>query len=555
MKIIAVLQADLDSTSLGTRSRLAENFGGTSILRQTVQRAAAVPGLDAVVILSPREQFDRCAAMLEGCRVELHRHDALPSPWAGLVRSARKWSLDAWRGGLGGTTVFDEYTDPRLLAGVLDVVPADLVLSIPSAAPLFDPHLAARMIDHRRAVGDDARLIFTTAPPGVAGLLFDAALVRELAQSGAPVGWLFSYQPDAPRKDLVFLDACLEIPVELRGTWGRLLADTHRSVQRLTAVAANLEGERSPQASDTVARAIGLALTRHHQTHLDPLPHEVEIELTTDDPYPDAVLRPRGPRTAARGPIDVSIIRRIARQLAEFDDSLVVLGGFGEPLRHPRFPEVLAALRESGVYGLAVRTAAADLTDGHVEALLDHGVDVLNVLLDAWTPDLYGQLQSPRDPARASLEAVRRKMERVEERKRARGLPRPILVPEFTKSHLNVHEMEAFHDGWFRHLGASCITGCSDFGGALPDMSVINMAPPRREPCRRIRSRCLVLADGRVVMCDQDPLGLNPVGDLHKSSLHEIWTGVEFTNLRAAHREQRFDVNPLCARCRESHRP
>lgn len=546
MKTIAALQADLDVTPLGTRSRLAEELHGLSILRRTVERVRAVPDISAVVVLCPEAQFERCAALLEGVQVELHRHAAPPAPWANLVRSARKWSLHAWRGGIGGTTVFDEYCDPRLLSGLLQVVPADQVLSVPPAAPWFDPQLARRMMEHRLKVKDDARLAFTTAPPGVAGLLLDASLIRELAEQGAPVGWLFSYQPDAPRKDMIFLDACVEIPPELRYVSERLISDT------LSATAVLRDCVHDENLS---AREIGQFLASRAGTHVDPLPHEAEIELTTDDPYPDAVLRPRGSRIPARGPIDVATVRRIAREIAEFDNALVVLGGFGEPLRHPKFGELLGALRESGVYGMAVRTAGVDLTDERIETLLDYGVDVLTVMLDAWSPDLYGQLQSPRDPARASLEAVRRRMERVEERKRARGLATPIVVPEFTKSKLNVAEMEAFHDGWLRRLGASCITGYSDFGGALTDLGVMNMAPPKRFPCRRIQSRCVVLADGRVTMCDQDTQGTHTVGDLKMQSLKEIWSGTTMTTLRTAHRDGRFDQNPLCMHCRDWHRP
>ena len=38
MKVIAVLQADLEVTPLGTRSRLADVLAGVPILRRTVER-------------------------------------------------------------------------------------------------------------------------------------------------------------------------------------------------------------------------------------------------------------------------------------------------------------------------------------------------------------------------------------------------------------------------------------------------------------------------------------------------------------------------------------
>ena len=46
MKVIAALQVDLETTPIGTRSRLADDIGGTPILRRTVERIRrAVRGL------------------------------------------------------------------------------------------------------------------------------------------------------------------------------------------------------------------------------------------------------------------------------------------------------------------------------------------------------------------------------------------------------------------------------------------------------------------------------------------------------------------------------
>ena len=115
--------------------------------------------------------------------------------------------------------------------------------------------------------------------------------------------------------------------------------------------------------------------------------------------------------------------------------------------------------------------------------------------------------------------------------------------------------MDEFYDGWIRRNGAATISGYSHFAGQCEDRSVINMAPPTRHGCRRIQTRCMVLADGRVVSCDQDLRGVRTVGSLHEQSLEEIWTGPAFERIREAHRNGRFDCDALCAACNEWHRP
>lgn len=553
MNVIATIQVDLDTTALGTKSRLAETLAGTTILRRTVEHVSAAKNINRTYVLCPAAQRERCVALLDGTGAAVHSFDAPPPTWQSLVRIARKWSLDAWRGGIGGSTSFDEYTDPRLIAGLLEKVEADAVVNIPAAAPLFDPAVADRMIEHHRDNSDASFLTFTQAPPGLTGVVLRTSLVREIATSGIPVGWVLSYKPDSPQKDLYLQDCCYEVPSELRYATGRLIVDTERALRTVSDI---LTDHPDPDAS-----TVGRWLIERERSAVEPFPREVEIELTTDDPYPSTLLRPRGPRVPKRGPIDPAMVQRIVEELvAHDDDALVVLGGFGDPLRHPQFAEILERIRSvrhdaRGLFGLAVRTAAVDLNDDHIDALVANRVDVLDVMLDAWTPELYARLQSPDDPSAADLSAVLRRLDRLAQHSRQRESPAPVVVPEMTKTSDNVHELDDFHDGWLRRQGAVSITGYSHCGGQCEDRSVINMAPSPREACRRIRSRCLVLADGRVTTCDQDFRGLHTVGSLAEQTLGVIWRGAVLNRIRDAHREGRFDPTPLCAACDEWHRP
>jgi hypothetical protein len=554
MNVIAAIPVDLETTPLGTRSHLGSELLGRSVLRRTVERVTRAREVSATTVMCPHDQTERCRALLEGTCADVQPFEAVKAPWTSLVRAARKWALDGWRGGIGGTTWFDEYVDCRVLAGLLENKEADALLAVPPAAAAFDPALADRMIGHRRALAEQTRMVFCQAPPGIAGLVLDADLIREVGRQNVPIGWIFTYKPDNPLKDLIFQPACFDLPAEVRHAAGRLIVDTERAMR---AVSALLRDHPDPD-----ALATGRWLQRRERDTIEPLPREVEIELTTDDPYPDAVLRPRGDRVGRRGPIEVEAVRKIAGELSRFDDSLVVLGGFGEPLRHPQFEAVLDALRpggadedERGVYGLCVRTAGVDLDELKIASIIAHQVDVLNVVLDAWTPELYGQVQSPGDPARAQLEDVLARIERVSALRQERHTVRPIVVPELTKARENLHELDAFHDGWLRRVGAVCISGYSHRAGQIEDRSVMNMAPPGRSACRRLRSRCVVLADGRVTVCDQDFRGLHTVGDLNEQSLEAIWAGDDFERLRRAHRTNSLCSVTLCPSCDEWHRP
>lgn len=554
MNVIAALQVDLETTPLGTKSRLTQELGGQTILRRTIERVQRAKNLTAIYVMSPVDQKDQCQKLLEGTSAIVQAFNADAPSWRPLVQAARKWSLDGWRGGLGGTTAFDEYTDCRLIAGLVEHLEVDAVLSLPPSAPMLDPTLIDKMIDHLEKYIDDSRMTFTQAPPGLAGIILTKDIVLELAEKNIPIGWVFSYKPDTPQKDLMLQPCALDLEPEVRYACGRLMADTDRSTKRLT--------DLFQHHNDPDRTMVGRWLLEQEKCTIESLPREVEIELTTLDPFPDTLLRPRGQRVPSRGPIDPNVVMKVVEELSRVDDSLLVLGGFGDPLRHPDFISILRQIHslrsrdsKSGLYGLCVRTTGVDLTDEIIKAMIDCGVDVLNITLDAWTPETYGQLQSPNNPTDANLEAMKQRIDNVTQLREQKKSVTPILVPEFTKCRENVTEMDDFYDGWLRKTGAVTISGYTHYAGQCEDRRVINMAPPTREGCRRIRSRCVVLADGRVTMCDQDFNGLHSVGNLNEQSLQQIWQGDLFEDIRIAHRENQFKVNPLCAACDEWHRP
>ena len=119
MNTIAVMQADLEVTPLGTKSRLTEELGGVTIIRRTMDRISRMKRLSAMHVLCPSGHVERCESLLRDTNAVIHGYDANPPPWANLVQPARKWSLDGWRGGIGGTSHFDEFVDARLIAGLL----------------------------------------------------------------------------------------------------------------------------------------------------------------------------------------------------------------------------------------------------------------------------------------------------------------------------------------------------------------------------------------------------------------------------------------------------
>ena len=175
---------------------------------------------------------------------------------------------------------------------------------------------------------------------------------------------------------------------------------------------------------------------------------------------------------------------------------------------------------------------------------------MLNVLLDAWSEELYRKLHPGHELSTVTAA--------IETLSAARGDARqtePLVVPQITKTVETVDELDDFFDGWIRKEGRAVIEGYSHYAGQLEDRSVIDMSPPTRTPCRRIRTRCLILAAGRLTRCDQDFTGQTAVGSLPDSSLYDLWQALPMQTARNHHTTAQYDALPLFPTCTEWHRP
>jgi radical SAM protein with 4Fe4S-binding SPASM domain len=123
------------------------------------------------------------------------------------------------------------------------------------------------------------------------------------------------------------------------------------------------------------------------------------------------------------------------------------------------------------------------------------------------------------------------------------------------KSHETMDDVEAFYDRWIRKTASAVIAGPSHYAGQWPDGAVVRMAPPTRFSCLRLPHRAMILADGRMTLCDQDFHGWHAVGSVRESPLAELWQGPALSAARQYHSNGVWNDLPLCRECDEWHRP
>lgn len=547
MKTIAVICADFERSFLGLPSRLQEELCGETVIRRTIMQLRKTPRLASIHLLVDVSQEATARSAVGDLDVSVETHQAGPPPWSRYVASGRKWSLDAWRGGLAGTMVYDETIHPWLLEALARRESADAVIDVPATAPLLDPVLLGELVSYYEKIRDDVRLGLVQAAPGLSAAIYHPVFLAGLAEAAQPPGRVLAYHPEDPRHDAIHQPCWFAADATIAHAWGRCIADTGTAIARLHRAYRDLAGSNGETPD---ALTVSRWLLDHRTEGLGSLPQEVEIEITTDDPLADSPLRPRGTALGRRGVMDFEQYRRTIDELAACDDRLVVLGGFGDPLCHPQWPQFVQYARNRGILGIALRTTGVNLDAAAIDAMIACELDVLNVLVDAATPETYRKLHHS-----DNFERVVANIEQLCCVQQQRQAPRPLIVCEMIKTPESMDDVEPFYDRWMRQTGSAVIAGPSHYAGQWPDRAVVRMSPPSRSACVRLAKRAIILADGRMTLCDQDFRGQHAIGSPAENGLAAIWHGPALAEIRQKHADGAYHDLSLCHGCDEWHRP
>lgn len=219
----------------------------------------------------------------------------------------------------------------------------------------------------------------------------------------------------------------------------------------------------------------------------------------------------------------------------------------GEPLVHPQIYDMLDyAVRSSGVF-VTLTTNGTILNEKRVEKLLASGLHLIDVSIDAFTPETYAKVR-----VNGKLEVTRGNVLRLLEiKRRARATTRVIV--SFVEQALNTHEAAAFEAYW-KDQGTDYVVmrRLHSAAGGVPRIASMMHAEQAREaryPCLYPWERILLNPRGDLAFCPQDWVHGSVIADYHTTTIREVWQGEEYRKLREAHLRDNFAHHEFCGRC------
>lgn len=554
-KTIALVPIDLRQTRFGLPSMLLREIGGATILDHMLRRLSRIASIDSIVLVHPAEQDIASAIDTHGYAKPVHpfafKAPTARDPQHAARLAGRKWSLHSWRGGLGSSSCYDELLPAGPLAAAMRAHDADAALLAGGDWAVIDPVLCEQVIARHYEAPQSMKMVFTQAPPGLAGIALARDLVEHMAQMLAGFGHMLGYVPTKAQPDPIGLDVCVQIPATVRATAHRFIGDTPRSFALLEEIGRR-GGDRF---TDADASLICEWSSRINLTDAF-LPEQVTLELTPQREVTGPIT-PQHYAQLDRPPIDFDAACRIIEQVGDARDVALMLGGLGDALLHPRWVDLVNKARAAGVFAIGIETdLLVDMAT--LRQLLDAPIDLIAVRLNADTAAMYRRVMGADRFAQVTGNMQWLLTER--QRRAGSGDPRaglPWIVPRMVKTNETLADMETFFDRWVHFTGHAVIEpAMTGRRGALPiapPLSPVRMSPPKRIACRQMQRRISILSDATVTLCDQDWHGGDVVGDATITPLIELWNAIG--EQRGKHAGGQWHELAMCAGCDEWHRP
>ena len=219
----------------------------------------------------------------------------------------------------------------------------------------------------------------------------------------------------------------------------------------------------------------------------------------------------------------------------------------GEPLAHPHIYDMIDyAAQHSGV-PVTLTTNGTFMTAKRAERLLAAGVAVVDVSIDAYTPETYAAIRLNGDLAvtRSNVLGL------LQLAKQAPAKTK--VVVSYVEMPQNAHETGAFEKFW-KDQGVDYVVvrrlhSCSGAKIPLAEVRRKENEQVARRPCLYPWERIVLNARGDLSFCPSDWVHGSYIADYRSVTIYDTWHGEFYRKLREAHLANDFLQHGFCGQC------
>lgn len=218
----------------------------------------------------------------------------------------------------------------------------------------------------------------------------------------------------------------------------------------------------------------------------------------------------------------------------------------GEPLVHPKAYEMLQyAVDYSGTY-VSLTTNGTIMNEKKTKKLLDSGIHMIDISLDAINPETYKKIRVNGD-----YEVTNSNVLNLLDWVRKGGFSTQVVV-SYVEQPANQSETAEFKKYWEEQgIDQTVIRKLHSASGHKENIAqqLKHKTQVERHPCAYPWQRLVIDAKGYLSFCPADWGYKSPIADFRNTTITEVWHGEFMQSLRHAHQQNDFSCHGFCGQC------
>jgi len=239
------------------------------------------------------------------------------------------------------------------------------------------------------------------------------------------------------------------------------------------------------------------------------------------------------------GAMDFRLYTKIVDECAQRGVYSIKLSWRGEPLLNPNIIKMVRYAKEKEIKDVAFLTNGERLSENMAKDLIKAGLDWISFSIDG-LEETYERIRWPE-----TFGGITRKVKFLKDYRDKNGLKKPLIRVQTIWGAVKNNPGEYF-EFWEK---------LADKVYIIADQLRYEIAPFPKNPnymCAEPWRRVVIGSNGIVPQCITDYDELNPLGDVKKQTIYEIWHGEKFNKLRESIKNGKLFNNKPCARCHDT---
>jgi MoaA/NifB/PqqE/SkfB family radical SAM enzyme len=219
----------------------------------------------------------------------------------------------------------------------------------------------------------------------------------------------------------------------------------------------------------------------------------------------------------------------------------------GEPLLHPQIYDMLKYAVDNSGTKVTLTTNGTMLNEKNVEKLLNTGVDVVDISIDAFASETYSKVRVNGKLSVTAGNTINLINENIK-----RGSKSKIVV-SYVESPENSGETNDFEKFW-NDKGADFVVirrlhSCSGAKEELAQQRRNDNNSLVRKPCLYPWERIVLNPKGWLDFCPSDWVEGSKIIEYKNTTIMETWNSEFYKNLRSAHLNNDYSNHKFCGQC------